>query len=176
MKFIALAACDPKGVMGKEGALPWHCPEDLAHFRASTWGHVMLMGYSTYLSMPERAFEGRVAVVFTRKRQVRVCEHIFQVSGLEELKLFYHANAHLREKTQWVIGGAEIFHLFFSQRLIASAVMTYLNNSYCGDTIFPLHYLEGWSQEIIRETTDFSIIRHICASDMKKEQSHLITF
>jgi dihydrofolate reductase len=160
MKFVALAACDPQGVIGNEGTLPWHYPEELAHFRASTWGHVMLMGYSTYLSMPERAFKGRISIVFTRKRQVRKCENIFQVSGLEELEHLFEKNPLLREKTHWVIGGAEIFHLFFSRGLIQSAVMTYLKKSYEGDTFFPLHYLKNWSQEVVRETADFLIVRH----------------
>lgn len=160
INFVALAACDPQGIIGKEGRLPWHYPEELAHFRASTIGHVMLMGYTTYVSMPERAFQGRVAIVFTRSRRVRKCENIFQVSGLEDLMQLYETNPQFLEKIQWVIGGAEIFDLFFKKGLVQTAIMTYIKKFYEGDTFFPLHHLEHWPKEAIRETADFYIVRH----------------
>ncbi len=37
-KIIGIAACDPTGVMGKNGVLPWHYPEDLKHFSDTIFG------------------------------------------------------------------------------------------------------------------------------------------
>ena len=42
------------GVIGFEGALPWHLPSDLRRFRELTMGHAVLMGRKTYESIPER--------------------------------------------------------------------------------------------------------------------------
>ncbi len=50
------------GAIGAGGALPWHVPEDLAHFKAVTTGHVMIMGATTWRSIG-RALPGRRTIV-----------------------------------------------------------------------------------------------------------------
>src|SRR5699024_5419536 len=42
------------GVIGRENTLPWHLPEDLAHFKATTAGHPVIMGRKQWQSLPER--------------------------------------------------------------------------------------------------------------------------
>jgi len=56
------------GVIGAAGTLPWHLPEDLAHFRALTAGRPVLMGRSTWESLPPRfrPLPGRANIVLTR--------------------------------------------------------------------------------------------------------------
>lgn len=158
-RFIAIAACDIRGVIGKNGTLPWHCPEDLQHFRKSTLGHVMIMGYKTFLSMPPRAFEGRTSFVFTKRH--RIDNNVAtQVNCLEELADIYSTSKHLLDKTQFVIGGETIFDLFFKHHLIGNALITHLHNSYEGDTYFPLRCLDGWVKETIQKNSEFSIVRH----------------
>jgi hypothetical protein len=41
-----------RGVIGKDGGMPWHVPEDLAHFRAVTTGAPVIMGRRTWESFP----------------------------------------------------------------------------------------------------------------------------
>src|SRR5690606_21247289 len=53
------------GVIGRDGALPWHVPEDLKHFKASTMGHAMIMGRRTWDSIG-RALPGRTSIVLSR--------------------------------------------------------------------------------------------------------------
>ena len=62
-------AQDERGVIGRDGALPWHLPEDLAHFRALTRGATVLMGRATWESLPERfrPLPGRRNVVLSRQ-------------------------------------------------------------------------------------------------------------
>ncbi|WP_146841918.1 dihydrofolate reductase [Cellulomonas composti] len=61
-------AQSPTGVIGVDGALPWHVPEDLAHFRAVTTGRPVVMGRATWESLPEayRPLPGRRNVVLSR--------------------------------------------------------------------------------------------------------------
>lgn len=42
------------GVIGDGEGMPWHVPEDLAHFREVTMGSPVIMGRRTWLSLPER--------------------------------------------------------------------------------------------------------------------------
>jgi dihydrofolate reductase len=55
------------GVIGRDGALPWRLPEDLAHFREVTDGHPVIMGRATWVSLPERfrPLPGRANVVLS---------------------------------------------------------------------------------------------------------------
>ena len=55
------------GVIGRDGALPWHLPADLKRFKALTTGSVMIMGRRTFESLPG-LLPGRRHVVLTRDR------------------------------------------------------------------------------------------------------------
>lgn len=56
------------GVIGRGGDMPWHAPEDMAHFKATTMGHPVVMGRKTWNSIPPRfrPFTGRTNIVLTR--------------------------------------------------------------------------------------------------------------
>lgn len=56
------------GAIGRDGTMPWHLPEDLAHFKHTTWGAPVIMGRRTWESLPERfrPLPGRENVVVTR--------------------------------------------------------------------------------------------------------------
>ena len=57
------------GVIGKDNRLPWHLPEDLAHFKRQTLGAPVIMGRLTWDSLPPRfrPLPGRINVVITRQ-------------------------------------------------------------------------------------------------------------
>ena len=58
----------PSGVIGAAGAMPWHVPEDLKHFRERTAGTAVVMGRRTWQALPERfrPLPGRTNVVVSR--------------------------------------------------------------------------------------------------------------
>jgi dihydrofolate reductase len=53
------------GAIGRDGALPWRLPEDLAYFRRTTMGHALIMGRKTWDSLG-RPLPGRLNIVVTR--------------------------------------------------------------------------------------------------------------
>jgi dihydrofolate reductase len=53
------------GAIGRDNALPWHLPEDLRHFKATTLGHTMVMGRRTFESIG-RPLPGRTTIVVSR--------------------------------------------------------------------------------------------------------------
>ncbi|WP_461213084.1 dihydrofolate reductase [Lacticaseibacillus sp. GG6-2] len=53
------------GIIGRDGRLPWHLPDDLKYFKANTLGQLTVMGRKTYLGLPKRPLPGRVNVVLT---------------------------------------------------------------------------------------------------------------
>lgn len=62
-----IVAIGQGGVIGKDGGLPWHLPEDLRHFKAETTGHAIVMGRRTWESIG-RVLPGRTSVVVSRGR------------------------------------------------------------------------------------------------------------
>ncbi len=61
-----VVAVGHRSVIGRGGALPWHLPEDLRHFKATTTGHAMIMGRLTWASIG-RALPGRTSIVVSRR-------------------------------------------------------------------------------------------------------------
>ena len=93
------------GVIGKDGAMPWHLPEDLAHFKQLTQGCPVLMGRKTWDSLPPkfRPLPGRTNIVITRQADWQA-EGAQRAGSLEEaLQLAGSA------PEVWVIGGAQIY-------------------------------------------------------------------
>jgi dihydrofolate reductase len=93
------------GVIGKDNQLPWHLPEDLAHFKALTLGSPVIMGRRTWESLPPkfRPLPGRTNVVVTR-------QDAWHAEGAHRAASLTDALAWCAGAAQaWVIGGAELF-------------------------------------------------------------------
>ncbi|MBQ9579094.1 MAG: dihydrofolate reductase [Ottowia sp.] len=92
-------------VIGRGGALPWHLPEDLAHFKRTTAGCPVIMGRRTWDSLPARfrPLPGRQNIVLTR-RSDWAADGAQRAASLEEaLQLACGA------PRAWVIGGAQLY-------------------------------------------------------------------
>ncbi len=155
-KILGIAACDPRGVIGKNGKLPWHCPEDLKHFSDTTFACPMVMGYRTFLSLPARYFDSRMTIIFfDGKLPPDKNPNLIFVSSLLE---FLALECVFRDL--YVVGGAQIYSLFLKEGLIAEFILTRLKKYYEGDTFFPLPLLNGWPDFKIQETDIFTIHRY----------------
>ena len=96
-------------VIGHEGIMPWHLPEDLVHFKALTMGYPVIMGRKTWDSLPERfrPLPGRTNVVITRQSNWRE-KGVEPASSLSEaLQICEHISD--KPKEVWIIGGAQIY-------------------------------------------------------------------
>src|SRR5216684_2429627 len=63
-RIYLVAAMAANGIIGANGQLPWHLPEDLKHFKQLTLGHPVIMGRRTWESLG-RALPGRENIVVT---------------------------------------------------------------------------------------------------------------
>jgi dihydrofolate reductase len=143
MKLGLIYARARNGVIGKDGALPWHLPEDLAHFKQVTLGCPVIMGRKTWDSLPLRfrPLPGRQNIVVTRQPD-------WAGPGAARASTLAEALALCREHPQvWVIGGAEIF----AQALpLAHAIeVTEIDADFEGDVVAPAP--GGEWKEISRE-------------------------
>ncbi len=128
MEIIVIAAMAANRVIGKQGKMPWHLPEDLRHFKQTTMGHPVVVGRKTFDSIGG-ALPGRRTVVVSRN-QIAPAADCETVSSLEEaLRLLEN------EEKVYIAGGGEIYQQALP--LADKVVLTVLGQSYAGDTSFP---------------------------------------
>ena len=119
------------GVIGHNNTLPWHLPEDMAHFKRTTLGCPVIMGRKTWDSLPPkfRPLPGRLNIVVTRQPD-------WQAAGALTAHSLKQAYALCPSNSEaWVIGGAEIYAQALP--LASTAVVTDIEASYEGDAFAP---------------------------------------
>lgn len=105
MKLGLIFARARNGVIGRDGGLPWHLPEDLAHFKRVTMGCPVIMGRRTWDSLPERfrPLPGRTNIVVTRQGD-------WHAAGAARAASLEDAVALCAGQPRgWVIGGAQLY-------------------------------------------------------------------
>jgi dihydrofolate reductase len=115
-------------VIGTNGAIPWHLPEDLANFKSLTMGATVVMGRATWDSLPERfrPLPGRHNVVLTRQSGWSAPD-VVVASSLDQ--------ALAGSADIWVIGGAAVYAEALPRA--DRVVLTQVDASYDGDTFAP---------------------------------------
>ena len=129
MTLALIWAQAANGVIGKDGGIPWHLPEDMKHFRAMTVGSTVLMGRVTWQSLPPRfrPLPDRRNLVLTHSAD-------WSAPGAEPVATVDEARRRT-EGTLWVIGGGRVYSAALpdADRL----VVTELELEYDGDTFAP---------------------------------------
>ncbi|MBI5276283.1 MAG: dihydrofolate reductase [Burkholderiales bacterium] len=131
MKLGLIYARSRNGVIGKGGKLPWHIPEDLAHFKAKTIGAPVIMGRKTWDSVPPkfRPLPGRKNIVITRQADWQA-DGALRAASLEEAVALCGD-----VPIAWVTGGTEIFRQALAIAQVAE--ITEIDADFDGDTFMP---------------------------------------
>ena len=135
VKVTLIAAVSENGVIGKDKDIPWYIPEDFRHFAKTTKDHVILMGSSTWDSLPEaaRPLRHRTNVVLSSKRTFK---NAISCSTLSEALICCNTESEkLKTAEIFVIGGASLYEqtIGIADKLIISRV----TGQHEGDTYFP---------------------------------------
>lgn len=132
MRLNLIYARAANGVIGKDNTLPWHLPEDLAHFKRHTSGCPVLMGRKTWDSLPPRfrPLPGRRNLVLTRQPG-------WLAEGAETCADLGQALARCADAPEvWVIGGAQLYAQALP--LAARVVVTEIARDFEGDAFAPV--------------------------------------
>lgn len=135
-----IVAVAQNGVIGLDGDMPWHVPEDLKHFKATTQGSPVLMGRRTWESLPRRPLPNRVNLVMTRDADLSA-EGAIIVHDLADVSqaLTTHAPDALN---CFVMGGATLYKALYDQARYLW--LTRLEITPEGDTWFDLPEHKGF--------------------------------
>jgi dihydrofolate reductase len=157
MALNLIYACADNGVIGRDNALPWHLPEDLAHFRQLTLGCPVLMGRKTWDSLPPRfrPLPGRLNLVLTRQVD-------WHADGATRVATLDEALAHCpADQDLWVIGGAEVYAMALPQAHRLEITEVHLQVE--GDAMAPAIDPRDWpevtrSRHTAANGTDYSFV------------------
>ena len=135
-----IAACDEGGGIGRNGGLLTYCAEDMAHFRRTTMGGIVIMGRRTMESLSaQQPLVGRENIVLSRTLAHAEGFHI--VRDLTQMWALLGVLTQDTLRTIFTIGGAACYRLFLPY--VRRAYITRLTGTYAADVFLPA--LDGFT-------------------------------
>lgn len=153
---ISIIACMSKHrAIGKDNQLIYHIDEDMQRFKSLTWGHTLVMGRNTFLSLPHGALPGRRNVILTHNAS-------FQPEGCvvaTHLQDAFRIDPALPSSLQeiFVIGGASVYQQVFAHCNVSNIFLTVVEDfsptpsSLEADAFFPNFNEEEWKVTTLGE-------------------------
>lgn len=171
MKLVIVAAVADNGAIGIENRLPWHLPEDLAFFKATTMGCPIIMGRKTYESI-NRPLPGRLNIILTRDDAWQpapdkdgnprsLLNHpaplpdpsvftaspkptvLAKVNSIEQLPSWVNGYDKL-----YLIGGSQLYTQALSSGLVDELILTEIHHDFEADAFFP-----AWDKSKFKEVS-----------------------
>lgn len=147
-----IVAVSQNKVIGKNGKMPWHYPEDLLWFKRQTFSHAVVMGSNTFKSIG-KSLKGRTNYVLSSKNinfdGAKTINSVNQVLNLNHKKIF-------------IIGGSQIYKQFLNYANFI--YLTKINKNLAGDTFFDFDkscFEEFFSQQAKNKDLIFKVYRRI---------------
>ena len=138
--LIGILAMTKDGLIGKDGGLPWHIPDDLRFFREMVKNKTMVMGKNTWKSMPIRP--NQRAIVYTRDISLEQTEYFKTINTDEEIIELVFS-----DKNFYLIGGSFMFKTY--GHLCDYFFITLIDEdgkyNFEGDSYFPLEILDKYT-------------------------------
>ena len=143
--LITIWAEAANGIIGKDGKLPWHLPDELKHFKQQTLGKTVVFGYRTLEGLGWQTFPGRNVVLYSNNVTTPMTIPV----------LNYDEILKLSKTTDVVIaGGKQTYETFLP--VTDKVIRTVIHESFDGDTFAPkfdgfvltnIEYHEHWNIE-----------------------------
>ncbi len=147
--LTAIAAMSVNRVIGNGNQIPWHLPEDFKFFKATTMGHVLVMGRKTFESIG-RPLPGRETIVLSRSGFAR--SGVKTIAGLNELAPL------IDDRKFFICGGADIYRQALP--LCSELFLTHVKRTVEGDACFPPFESEFQAVETLQDNSEFRIVRY----------------
>jgi len=148
-ELYLIAAMTKDRVIGSDGKMPWHIPQDLKMFRKITTGNIVVMGRKTYESigkpLPERE---NIILSHTPVEGVTVCGSILEAVRIGELS----------DKKLFFIGGAEVYGQVIN--IVSHMLISWINGSHKGDSYFPEIDFSEWHEADKAYYDDFTMVHY----------------
>jgi dihydrofolate reductase len=153
VRLALIAAVGRNGVVGHEGALPWHLPADLRHFRRCTTGHTVVLGRRTWAELGRPLPKRRMVVVSATlaapaHAEVQVASDLAAALALA-VAWERAAVRSPAERVVWLLGGPRLWREAWPHT--DEAWLTEVDLAPEGDTLFPTLDLDAFTAEVLSE-------------------------
>ena len=132
-----IVAVAENGVIGKKGAIPWHLPADLKHFKEVTMGHTVIMGRVTFESIID--FLGKP---LPNRKNIVVSSQTFSDYDVEVVSSFQEAKEKTNNEEMFVIGGSRLYAEALPEA--RKLYLTRVHENIEGDVMFPEFDENDW--------------------------------
>lgn len=148
-ELYLIAAMTEKRVIGSDGKIPWHIPQELQLFKKLTTGNIIVMGRKTYESIG-RPLPDRVNIVISSGdiEEVTTCRTILEAVRIGEMS----------DKKLFFIGGADIYNL--TVNIVSHMYISWIKGKYKGDTYFPEIDFLQWREAEKTYFDDFAMVHY----------------
>ncbi|WP_183098859.1 dihydrofolate reductase [Nocardioides pelophilus] len=146
-----VAAVAENGVIGLAGNIPWHLPEDFAHFKETTSGHILVLGRTTHEGIG-KPLPNRTTIVLTRDPEWQADGVLVAPTLLDALAL-----ADTLPGDVMIGGGAVVYEAALPYADVQ--IISEVHETPEGDTFYPQFSRSRW-REVAREPrAGFDIVR-----------------
>lgn len=140
MIISLIVAASTNNAIGKGNKLLWSLPNDMRHFKNTTWAMPVVMGRKTFDSMGGKPLSGRKNIIITRQKDWKA-EGVISASDLESAIAVAEK---IDAKELFVIGGGEIY--LQTLPLANTIYLTRVHAEVLGDVFFPELDIKLWKQ------------------------------
>lgn len=153
MSLICIWAESKNGIIGRNNTLPWYIPEELKHFKQTTVGHRIVMGYNTFKSF-KRLLPERITVLLqSPSHKLEFSDVICQLTADEvkrfEIRTFGEILELSKTEDVYIVGGKKTYEMFIEHSDVI--IRTVIDLDVKGDTSAPTFDEKRWSLESKKE-------------------------
>lgn len=142
-----LVAYDSQYGIGRDGQIPWKCPEDMRRFREQTMGNVLIMGRKTAEDI-DGELVGRRCIVLTSGADMDYLDGTASIDNSLEHAIAYCRNDH-SDKKIFIIGGEQVYREALEKDLVDTVYATKIHGLHGCDRFFPIDLIpKDWRHDI----------------------------
>jgi len=153
-EIIGIMACNQDYVISSKGELPWKCPEEIAFYRKMIRNQIVIMGFKTFIQMPQSFLEEHTVLVFSRTHLLENSPLATFVSSIEEFEGLKNLPT---DKECFMIGGAEIATLFLKNKMIDRFYLSIVEGHHPGDVHFPIDLVDQHPKTLYLSNPAFKV-------------------
>ena len=151
MNIVIIAAVSENNIIGYQGKIPWHIPEDLKRFKELTSGNAVIMGRKTYDSIG-KPLPKRTNIVVTRNKN-------FEAKGISVAHSLEDAIKQSQDFGRaYIIGGQQIYEQ--AMPLADKLELTLVHKAVQGDSVFPKINYREWKETSRTGKQEYSFVTY----------------
>lgn len=154
-----VVSVDEANGMGKDNKLLFHDPRDMALFQQNTKGGVVLMGRSTWESLPKKPLSNRTNVVVTSNPPDETFENTYFISILEADTLVRQCRTILKNTDLYIIGGEKLIKRYRGS--IDFMYISHFKGVKQADTFLPIIHMAHFDKTFEMEYDKFTYCEYV---------------